>query len=251
MNLDAGPLSLDVEIGGFGSPEVVFKSLAEALRAMGDGLAADLDILAHASPDAEPLLTSKAGRAAIDGARLMQIAPNAALVHAALADIALGLILEMQGGAAVARVSTGQSIVWIGPVSSVLGLGSSRPPLAMDLAQGLHGSARRAVALDGRRAAPDNLSFADAVVVLSGSAVRAKAAGHAIAKAVPTPSVEGARALAAEIIWDVLGAGARMGQRFKSQQLIEQAVLTAKGRGRTIGGPKADLLVRFGVSEWR
>jgi hypothetical protein len=67
----------------------------------------------------------------------------------------------------------------------------------------------------------------------------------------PEPPADGARALAPEIIWDLLGKGARIGQRLKSQQLIDTAALTARGRGadhRIAQGRPAGALWRLGMA---
>jgi hypothetical protein len=253
MKLAAGPFDLEVDIGGFGNPDQVYQAMGEAFRAMAGALAGDLALIEDLHEGVDPLLTSPAGQLMADTARILQVPLSAALYQAALVDLALALVVDARGGAALARVQSGDTIAWIGPAASALGLGQSRA-LAADLAQTVTGNAKRAVALAGRRAAGGataGAGFADAVAVLAGSALRARGAALAIAHAMPEPPADGARALAPEIIWDLLGKGARIGQRLKSQQLIDTAALTARGRGRTIGSPKADLLVRFGVSEWR
>jgi hypothetical protein len=257
MKLAAGPFDLEVDIGGFGNPDQVYQAMGEAFRAMAGALAVDLALIEDLHEGVDPLLTSPAGQLMADAARILQVPVSTMLYQAALVDLALALVVDAQGGAALARVQSGDTIAWIGPAASALGLGQSRA-LAADLAQTVTGNAKRAVALAGRRAAggakggaTGGPGFADAVAVLAGSALRARGAALAIAHAMPEPPADGARALAPEIIWDLLGKGARIGQRLKSQQLIDTAALTARGRGRTIGSPKADLLVRFGVSEWR
>jgi hypothetical protein len=247
MKFSVGPFDLDVTLGGGIDGQPVFSSLGETLNRLAPLIAADLGVLSQ--DDDEAVVTSDCARAALEAAGQFQLVFSPDLMAAALADFVIGHVLS-QVGSGLVRVDMAHITAWAGPVDSALRLVDGRPPLACDLAFGLTGASKRAVALGGKRGGAAH-GFADAVAVLASHAVRAQAGALAIGKAVSVPSAEGGKALAAEVIWDALSQGARIGQRLKSQKLIEAAVLTAKGRGRTMGALKPDPLIRFGVSDWR
>jgi hypothetical protein len=247
MKFSVGPFDLDVTLGGGINGQPVLSSLGETLNRLAPLVGADMAALSRA--DDEAIVTSDCARAALEAAGQFQLAFSPDLMAAALADFVVAEVLSHAGGGPV-RVDLGHITAWAGPVDSVLRLVDGRPPLACDLAFGLTGASKRAVALGGKRSGAPH-GFPDAIAVLASHAVRARAGTLAIEKAISVPSPDGGKALAAEVIWDALSQGARIGQRLKGQKLIEAAVLTAKGRGRTIGSLKPDPLIRFGVSDWR
>ena len=94
----------------------------------------------------------------------------------------------------------------------------------------------------------DNWSAsAEAVGVVARSAALAQLCASAIEKSIVPPAGE----LSAEVVWDVLGAGARVASALRSAGHLRGAVLTFRGRGRVIGPLEGDRLLRFGVSNWR
>jgi hypothetical protein len=246
MKITAGGIGF--EACAFGPvPPQLGSALGEFAKRHADSITADLTTLAQMDEGVEPLLISAPGRLAADAARQIQTALTPALIAAAFLD--LGLSEALAQGAAVIRLQAGETACWIGPVSLALGSSDIRAPLACDLAQNVTGAAKHGVAADGKRAGRPGLC--DTAAVLASTAVRAAAAAQAIADAMPLPTIVTGQPLTADVIWDGLGAGARIAQRLRSQRLIDACALTARGRGRCIGALDAHLLVRFGVSEWR
>lgn len=94
----------------------------------------------------------------------------------------------------------------------------------------------------------DNWSAsAEAVGVVARSAALAQLCASAIEKSITRPAGE----LSPEVVWDVLGAGARVASALRAAGHLRGAVLTFRGRGRVIGPLEGDRLLRFGVSNWR
>lgn len=79
------------------------------------------------------------------------------------------------------------------------------------------------------------------------SAAAALLCAQAIAGAVPEVTGEPS----AEAVFDALGQGARVASALKAAGHLRGAVLSLRGRGRTIGPMDGDRLLRFGVSDWR
>lgn len=108
-----------------------------------------------------------------------------------------------------------------------------------ELAAGLTGPLDATLAVAGGAA----LDLAGVAVPPGGPA-----AAEAVALArMPVPTLEDG----ADAIWDRLGHAARRAQALVREGRLLAAALTFRGRGRLIGPVLGDLLIRFGVSNWR
>ena len=86
----------------------------------------------------------------------------------------------------------------------------------------------------------------DRVAVVVPAGVSATEAASSLAK-LPVPlATENA-----DDIWDRLALGMRRAAELRTQSQLIAAALAWRGRGRILGPLNPDLLIRFGVSNWR
>lgn len=122
-------------------------------------------------------------------------------------------------------------------------------PVPLDLLEAMPPQSRPeqgAIAMIGRDADILRLGGADTVLTLARGGAAAAVAAIDIAKAMGPYTADGI-----EPIVNALSVGARTASDLRNRGAITAAVITLKGRGRTIGDVSAETLMRFGVSDWR
>lgn len=237
-------------------------------------LPADLDLLAERALDVLP--RSGPARRAAEARR--QIAQAARITdEAALPPALVALPGALADGALISLTESDGIEGCFAAASHAAAMNGMPAPLGStsDLLADLAATLDRpdgGLAVSGLAGPHPGTGIADSVVAVADGAASAAMAAALIAEAVAVadraiergaaaglyaPAFDGMQVtvavgrLGADTIWEALSAGVRRASALKDAGAVRAAVLTLKGRGRTVGPADPDRLLRFGVSEWR